>query len=313
VRRADWWLCVVGRGMLRAARTMAVLAGLAAGGRPAPASAQQRVPLVLNHLEIVLDSATFADVKASPFLLGQFAAVDTVENRSHEGFLGVRLFGKYNWITLGHPVRMGDERAAPGDVAIALSSEAPRAIESLTGDGHLMKLFTASGASEGGMATDYLRDYNTVARLAGPDSTSRHTQFEIMQYSAHTSARLAQVDSLPVTNLSNARFLARYYDRHRLFEYLSGATLAIPVDDITKIASALERDSVTVLHEGEGAIIKLDGFTLHLIPPWGGAGIKELRFALTREVTANPVYSFGPRSRLRFGPGPIAVWDFTAR
>ena len=297
--------------MLRA--TLAMVAGIAAGGRPAAASAQQKVPLVMNHLEVVLDSATFADVKASPFLLEQFAAVDTVEDRSHEGFPGVRLFGKYNWITLGHSVGLGAKRGGPGDVAIALSSEVPRAIENLTRDGHLTRLSTASGASEGGMATDYLRDFRTVARLAGPDSTSRHTHFEIMQYSAHTSGLLAQVDSLPVTNLSTVRFLARYYDRHKLFEYLSGATLAIPVDDIAKIAAVLERDSVTVLHEGEGAIIKLDGFTLHLIPPWGGAGVKQLQFALTRDVTANPVYRFGPRSRLRFGPGPIAVWDFTAR
>lgn len=305
--------CVLSRATLGAARTMAVLAGIGAGWRTAAASAQQQVPLVMNHLEAVLDSATFADVKASPFLRDQFAAVDTVEDPSHDGFLGVRLFGKFNWITLGHPVRMGADRAESGDVAMAFSSDVPLAIEKLTRDGTLKKLLTAPGTSEGATTRDYLRDFHTVARLVGPGSTSQHARFEILQYGENISGMLAQVDSLPVNNLSNARFLARYYDRSKLFEYLSGATLAIPVDDIAKIVRVLERDSVTVLHEGEGVIIALDGFKLHLIPPWTGAGVKQLQFALTRDVPANPVYRFGPYSRLRFGPGPIAVWDFNAR
>ena len=75
----------------------------------------------------------------------------------------------------------------------------------------------------------------------------------------------------------------------------------------------LARDNVPVLPEGEGAIIRLDGFTLHLVPPWTGAGVKQLQFALTRPLLANPIYRFGPQSQLRFGPGPIAVWDFERR
>lgn len=279
-----------------------------------PLVAQQKVPLVLNHLEIVLDSATFRDIKGSPFLREQFAAVDTTEDGLHEGLLGVRFFGKYNWITLAHADRKRDGRSAIGDVAIVLSSDVPRAIETLTHDGKLKQFFTAPGATDvRPMTRDYLRDFHSVASLAGPDSTSSHSRFEIMQYDQNISSMLAEIDSLSVTNLSNTRFLARYYDSHKLFEYLTGATLAIPVDDIAKIAAVLERDSVTVLHEGEGAIIKLDGFTLHLIPPWTGAGVKQLQFALTREAAANPVYRFGPHSELRFGPGPIAVWDFGSR
>jgi hypothetical protein len=87
----------------------------------------------------------------------------------------------------------------------------------------------------------------------------------------------------------------------------------MPVDDIAKIVRVLQRDGVTVLVEGEGAIIKLDGCTLHLIPSFVGAGVKQLQFALTHTAAGNPLYRFGPKSQLRFGPGPIAVWDFNLR
>jgi hypothetical protein len=150
-------------------------------------------------------------------------------------------------------------------------------------------------------------------RPAGPDSMSDRTEFYIMEYRADAARYLSQTDSVAPTNLSNARFLRRNFDRTKLFSQLTAATLAIPVDDIARIARVLARDSVTVLHEGEGVIIRLDGFTLHLIPPWTGGGVKQLQFALTREVVANPVYRFGPHSQLRFGPGPIAVWDFNQR
>jgi Family of unknown function (DUF5829) len=287
---------------------LTLCAVMAATSTP-PIVAQQTVPLVLNHLEVVLDSATFRDLRASPFLREQFAAVDTVEDVLFYGLPGMRLFGRYNHITFANP-----RKAPVGDVAIVLSSEMPGALETLARGGKLKLSFRAPGATDARlMRRDYLRGTMRVASLTGPDSTTGHTHFEIMQYDQGDSKMLASVDSLPVSNLANSRFLAPYFDPHKLLAYVSSATLAIPTDDIAKIVGVLNRDGVTVYTEGEGAIIKLDGFTLHLIPPWAGAGVKQLQFALTRDVPANPVYRFGPRSQLRFGPGPIAVWDFGAR
>jgi hypothetical protein len=131
-----------------------------------------------------------------------------------------------------------------------------------------------------------------------------------MEYTAAWASVLFRADSMPDSNRSNSRFLAQFYDSRKLLSYLTGATLAIPVDDIKKISRVLQRDSVVVIPEGEGAIIKLDGFTLHLVPSFVGAGVKQLQFALTRTALGNPIYQFGQKSQLRFGPGPIAVWNF---
>ena len=145
---------------------------------------------------------------------------------------------------------------------------------------------------------------------AGIDSISDHVGFDILQYSAEAARIKSRVDSLPETRLSSSRFLAGYLDSRKLLSHLTGATIAIPVNEISKIVAVLKRDNVNVVSEGEGATIKLDGFTLHLIPPYRGAGVKQLQFALTHAAAANPTYRFGPKSQLRFGPGLIAVWDF---
>ena len=302
-----------GGGVLCLTRLIA-LAAVGAGAWAGPAAAQQRVPVVLNHLMIVLDSATYRDVLDSPFLREQFAATET-RYLAFDDVMGTRLIGKYNILAFGASGRAdGTARdARPGDVAIVLGTDVPRGLSRLAAQGFLDRVAVAPTPAAGPARSPIDNDLTDVLRITAAESTSVHTGFAIVEYTSAGARRLAVTDSQPESNLSNARFLAPYYDSHRLFEYVSAATLAVPVEDIAKIARVLERDSVTVLHEGEGAIIKLDGFTLHLIPPWTGAGVKQLQFALTREAAANPVYRFGPHSQLRFGPGPIAVWDFTAR
>jgi hypothetical protein len=275
----------------------------------APVAAQQTVQLVLNHLVLTLDSATWLDVANSPFMRDGFSAIESGFLTGPDGGTGMRLFGKYNFLKLAPP-RSGQV----GDIGVVLSVETPGALDRIKLQGPYrenggMIMISADGPAP---ANGYFESSERI-RPAGPDSMSDRTEFYIMQYRADAARYLSQADSVSPTNLSNARFLRRNFDRTKLLSQLTGATVAIPVADIAKIARVLERDSVTVLHEGEAVIVKLDGFMLHLIPPWTGAGVKQLQFALTREAVANPVYRFGPHSQLRFGPGPIAVWDFNQR
>jgi hypothetical protein len=269
-------------------------------------AAQQKVPVVLNHLRIVLDSATYHDVRNSPFILQQFSANDTVANTMFP-VTGLALLGKYNFLVLGGAG--ASPAAEAGNVSIVLGVEQAGRLAVL---GSLMNLPVdlQFGTNEFAKVPSYAGSGARVLALVPPNATSIHTEFKIQQYSELTAQRLAQTDSLPASNLGMSRFLAPFYDSRRLFSYLSGATLAVPVDDIKKISLVLQRDSITVIPEGEGAIIKLDGFTLHLVPSFVGAGVKQLQFALTRTAVGNPIYQFGQKSQLRFGPGPIAVWNF---
>jgi len=280
--------------------------------RPVTLSAQQKVPLVVHHLIATIDSATYDDVAGSQFLGEMFAAVERGSLSGPDGGRGIRIMGKYNFLQLRRAALPHDP---DGGIKIVLSSERPGGLEQLSAQGPFASLLPGERSIVTHEPThDFSYDeLSNRLRPSGADSTSDRAGFEVLQYTPAAAARQFTVDSLPATRLANSRFLSRFYDSNRLLAYLTGATLAIPVDDIAKIARVLRRDGVVVLAEGEGAIIELDGFTLHLIPPWSGAGVRQLKFALTRDVPANPVYTFGPHSRLRFGPGPIAAWDFNSR
>jgi hypothetical protein len=271
-----------------------------------PVAAQQKVPLVLNHLTIVLDSATYQEIRNSPFIVGQLAAVDTGYLLGHEGGPGIRLMGKYNFLTFLPPAAAGITQA---DMAIVVATETPGDLDRLGKQGAFRDEPALAIRGEGRRPEQY-EDISARILPSGDDTLSSRVKLAFMEYGAASVHAAARLDSLPDTNLSSVRFLAHFFDASRLFSYLTGATLAIPVADITRIVRVSQRDGVPVVVEGEGAIVKLDGFTLHLVPPFAGAGVRQLQFALMHGVGANPVYRFGPRSQLRFGPGAIAVWDF---
>ena len=282
---------------------------LALGIGAAPLAAQQKAPLVLNHLVAILDSATYADLQNSPFIAGQFAATDRVGGGVDPVTSGLRLYGKYNYLVLAPPPPTSGPLATgrflrPSGVGIVLSDERASA----TG----IKWTTTMVCSDC-VTTSIDGDVWEMAPQWFGDSATGLAFLNILRYGAAGAKRLAAKDSLPESNRSNGRFLAPWFDAKKLFAYLTGATFAMPVDHIKQIMSQLRTQDVTVAADGEGAIIRLDGFTLHLIPPYRGAGVKQLQFALTHAAPANPTYRFGPKSQLRFGPGLIAVWDFDAK
>jgi hypothetical protein len=273
----------------------------------APLAAQQKVPLVLSHLVLTLDSATYNDVVHSDFMRDQFSAMAAGFLQGEDAGYGARLVGKYSYLIIAPP--KARDRAV--DLGIDLLSEHPGGLEQIRAQGGYIR---TGGVSL--VANDFMPDvqpaFPQTDRIA-PSGMSARTSFEIIQYNVDAAMHLGQSDSLPGTNLSSARFLRRYFDATKLFSYISGATIAMPVEDIARVVAALKRDNVSVVTEGEGAIVKLDAFTLHLVPPWTGAGVKQLQFALTHALVANPTYRLGPKSQLRFGPGLIAVWDFEAK
>lgn len=265
-----------------------------------PLVAQQRpAPLLLNHLYAVLDSATYAEVMASPFLTTQFAGF---KSRSPATW-----FGHHTYLEFFDP--HGYDGAQVGDVGLALG------VEVAGGLVEAARRFSALGAPFDSMTesrgTPQQRE-RFVHRFqpAKADAPSPRTAFWVMEYTLEASRALAVHDSLPLGDLGRDRFLADRFDSTKLLGDITSATLAIPVEDIAAVIRAVERMNGEVITEGEGAIIRLPSFTLRLLPAWERPGLRRLEFNLVRDATANPVFRFGPRSRLRFGPGRVAVWDF---
>lgn len=123
--------------------------------------------------------------------------------------------------------------------------------------------------------------------------------------------RLAEWDSLPIDLQDRVRALRPHFATERLFSEITGATLAIPVEEIRRLRSELRTGGAQVADEGEGLVVMLaDGVRFRFVPAWNQPGLRRLEFYLTRAVPANPIYRLGQHSRLRFGPGRVAAWDF---
>ena len=256
-------------------------------------------PLMLNHFYAVLDSVTYAEILASPYLTAQFAGF---KNRSPATW-----FGRHTYLEFFDP--HGYDGARAGDVGIALGFEEAGGV-ALTA-----RRYTALGApfdtaTERRGTPQQSVPYFHRFRPAGVDATSPRSAFWVMEYTLEASRALAVRDSLPLRDLGRDRFLADRFDPTRLLGDITGVTVAIPVEDIAAMTRAMQRLGAEVITEGEGAIIRLSSFTLRLLPAWERPGLRRLEFGLTRDAIANPSFRFGPRSRLRFGPGRIAGWDF---
>lgn len=265
-----------------------------------PVAAQRKpAPLVLNHLYAVLDSAMYAEVLASPFLTGQFS-----------GFTGrppATWFGRHTFLQFFDP--RGFDSAQVGDVGIAFG------VEEAGGVAAIARRSAAEGVpfdtvTERRGTPRQSEPYFHRWRPTGVDATSPRAAFWVMEYALEASRTLARQDSLPLSDRGRDRFLADRFDATRPLGDISGATLAIPVEDIAKLVRTIRRLGVDVITEGEGAIVRLPSFVLRVIPAWERPGLRRLEFVLLRDVPANPTYRFGAHSRLRFGPGHVAVWDF---
>ena len=92
--------------------------------------------------------------------------------------------------------------------------------------------------------------------------------------------------------------------------YLESATIAVTDATLRRVDPLFRSAGATVVQEGEGLVIQFPNQTLRLVPDYAGAGVEQLTWRLRREAPGNPTYRFGGLSRLRFGPGRTATWDF---
>ncbi len=263
---------------------------------------QAMPPLVLHHLRVGLDSATWKDVHESPFLREQFSAFDSVLIGA--GGTTVRrhlLTGRRNWLefvlgTGAASIELGLTADDAGNVS--------RPVAAWRREG--IGLDSATVARPDGVhaAPWYLRW--SVAGVSGA-----MLGVELDAYHPSWYRRLAEWDSLPFDQQDRVRALRPYFASDRLFSEITGATLAIPVEEIHRLRSVLRGGGVQVVDEGEGLVVVLaDGVRFRVVPAWNRPGLRRLEFYLTRAVPANPIYRLGQHSRLRFGPGRVAAWDF---
>lgn len=258
--------------------------------------------VTLHHLRVGLDSATWKDVHESPFLRSQFSAFDSVRvARGGEAVLRHLLTGRRNWLEV-----VQGTGAATLELGLTTddAGAVPRLVAAWRRNGVALDSATVQRPDGAHEAPWYLR-----WSLAGGEGAMLGVELDA--YHPQLFRRLAEWDSLPVDQQDRVRALRPHFAPERLFSEITGATLAIPIEEIRRLRSALRAGGVPLVDEGEGVVVLLaDGVRFRVVPAWNQPGLRRLEFYLTRAVPANPIYRLGQHSRLRFGPGRVAAWDF---
>lgn len=259
-----------------------------------------------DRVTATIDSVTYDHIATSVFTSGQLSGVgSTVIMPDGSRRRGIVLHGAATSVAFVRSA--GGSRG--GSVTLALASERRGGLDDLSRPARAASIAfdTITLRTEpGGEGVEWRRLWRvSEAGVEAPRAT-------LVVGEPHPAfiALLGVQDSLPMNNLSRLRMQRGSYDPSRLFADVVGVTLALSERDIALFHRALEATGAVIEGEGLWVVIRLDGFTLRLVPAYERPGLRRLDVALTRQLPGNPMYRFGPRSKLRFGPGPAATWEF---
>lgn len=268
----------------------------------APVASQATPSLVLHHLRVGIDSTTWREFHDSPLFKRQFAAADSVVlEQGARREVQWLLIGRRSWLELVQGTRAGSFHLG---LTTEDAASTTRAVAAWRRDGTVLDSGTVSRMAAGKTSPWYLR-------WVVPASRDAMFGLELDAWHPALFQRLVVWDSLPSEMADRARALRPQYDATRLFAEVTGATIAIPAEEIVALRRVLRGGGVSMVDEGEGLIVVLEGgVRFRFVPAWERPGLRRLELFLTQAMAANPTYRFGPRSRLQFGPGRTATWDF---
>lgn len=271
-----------------------------------PLSAQSVPQTRFDRLTVAIDSATYAHVAASGFATAQLSGGESIivmPDGSRRA--GIVLNGVATSVVLVRSAR--DTRS--GSVTLALASERRGGVDELSRRARVARIaFDTVTLRTGDVGDDV--PWRRLWRVAEVGIVSPRAMLVVGEPHPAFIALLATRDSLPLSDLSRTRLQRGSYAPSRLVADMTAITLALSESDIVLFRRALEATGAVLEGEGMWVVVRLDGFTLRLVPAYERPGLRRLEFALTRHVPGNPTYRFGTRSKLRFGPGPEAVWEF---
>jgi hypothetical protein len=280
----------------------AALLGLAVA--PALAAPGGRPEVVLNHLSVVLDTATARDVAANAFLKESFASLSQKANVSNDGkrWTGTYLYGERTYLEM---YEAGPAQGEPGSSGVALGVEhvgdAARLVLPLADAGAEATVVLRTVQGPSGAQVPWFYQLRAFYRSDPPSNTSRW----VMEY---------QKDFLRTVEpgkdgVTRAKLAARFQQKNRLVKDIVGATVALSEREMERFVKELLVYGWTVRSEGAKRTATGGGTTLTLIPSTPSVkGLTEVRFQLVRTGVPAQTLHFGPTSVLSVGSDGTALW-----
>ena len=308
-----WILGRVKPTMTDTARRILLHAVLGLSATSASAASQAAPPVPLNHVYIVLDTATFADVAGSAFLRDEFAAVRQEARSTGEGrsWGGVYVHGEHTYVEFFRAAAAAQRQ--PGFSGIGFGVER-------TGDlRHVAsRLAAATGRPlyrdpvtmrEGNDTIPWFEQ--AAVMYPGYPGTIAQLYTWVMEVRPEFMRRVIYRD-LPTYEIGVTRreYLARRFAPDRHLKDVVAATVALDSLRGARFVTELRALGYSVRMRADTAHAYGPGIQFTVVPSTADRfGIVELRFSLLRPKRGQLRHTFGDRSVLSFH-GRTATWTF---
>ena len=277
----------------------------------APKNQQTLSPISLNHLFVVLDPQTYAEIVKSDFLHTEFAPMEQRATvRADQSYRGTYIYGFSTYIELFQ----SEEAAARGfklnDAGIAFGLEEPGAIVDLQA-----KMAAKIPAHQSTITRQYSDEQLPWFYLVEPKDFPFRTW--VMEY--HPSF-LAQWNPSTVASANEGIARNLVIDRYKsivddapkepCFRDITSVTVAVGKDTIAKLTQLYQLWGMRLRTKGGLISLESTGLTIHLVPETPTArGIQQIEFRLNHMPKDPAPRRFGEKSVLTF-QGKFGTWTF---
>jgi hypothetical protein len=278
---------------------------------PATPRSQSLSPSSLNHLFVVLDPNTYADINKSEFLRTEFAPMEQRQTvRADQSYRGTYLYGFSTYLEFFQSTEAAPLGFKLHDSGVALGVEDPGAIVDVGS-----RMASRIPAHQSTITRQYSDEQLPWFYLVEPKGFPFRTW--IMEY--HPSF-LAQWN--PSTNaianegISRSLVLDRYKSmiddapKDPCFRDITSITLAVDKDVNPKLTQLYQLWGMRLRGKGGSATLEAADLAIHLVPETESArGIQQIEFRVNHPPKDTSPHRFGEKSILTFR-GKFGTWTF---
>jgi hypothetical protein len=267
----------------------------------------------LNHLYIILDSATYKAIGQSTFLRNEFAPTEErTTTRTDMSYTGLYFYGTNTYFEFFDVANQAIGKL--GDSAIAMGADQLGAMEAIRTDLSSEFLVGEAPITRPFAGKQVPWFYMAVPRSFPTDSGLR---FWIMEYHPRfLSEWNAQSDGSD-KGVSRKQILQRYaavLKESPARPYLKDVVaLSLAVGESTRKRLVEVSELLRYRQKVEGTTTVLQGpdIELRLVPQTAEVrGVQQITMRVDRRPEKETEFRFGPRSVLSFGKDGLATWSF---
>ncbi len=268
------------------------------------------VDVLLNHVYVVVDSATYNDISSSKFIIHQFADFiqSTSSTEDDETWTGTYLSGEQTYLEILNASQRDNSNASFCGLGFCTET---------IGDIENLKVL---------MQNKIDCDVNVVLRKKKAADTvfpwfkqiicEKYKQNYVMdtwilEYDQDYLKNMLPNGSSDDWGITRKHYNKRYFDDSRYLKDITGVTVALDKKNYEALVHKFEIFGYLVIKDGIKTLCKGQGVEYKIIPAsLGQVGIQKIKFSLLKAKEGEKLYTFGEDSKIIFYDNLTAEWYF---